>query len=83
MASTNNLEETLLLTAPEPVFPFIKTTPEIKYSVYTTIPLDHSQQQQLLADLHSDEQSLQSCHLALGQFQHNSLRDVYDHHIRT
>lgn len=81
MASTSDLEETLPLTAPEPAFPLIGPTREIKYSVYATTSLDHDQRQQLLADLHSDYQSIQSCRIAPGQFQHNSLREVYDYHI--
>lgn len=82
MISTKTPEETLPLVAPPPAITFIKPSQKTKYSVYTTTPLENSQRQQLLADLHSDEDSNQSCRLAPDEFQNNTLRDVYDYHIR-
>lgn len=82
MTSTKTLEETLPLVAPRPAITFVKPSLRTKYSVYTTTALENSQRQRLLADLHSDEDSNQSCRLAPDEFQNTLLRDVYNYHIR-
>lgn len=82
MPSTVELEETLPLMAPEPKAEFSRSGKDVKFTVYSTVPLDDSQRQQLLEDLHGYEETCEECQLSPGQFQHESLRDVYEYHIR-
>ncbi|RJE26853.1 hypothetical protein PHISCL_00765 [Aspergillus sclerotialis] len=82
MPSTIELEETLPLMAPGSKAQFSRLENDIKFTVYSTVPLDDSQRQQLLADLHDYKDTCEMCQLSLGQFQHELLRDVYEYHIR-
>lgn len=82
MPSTIELEETLPLVAPVSKAQFPRPKNDMKFTVYSTVPLDDGQRQQLLADLHDYEDTCEMCQLSPGQFQHKSLRDVYEYHIR-
>lgn len=55
MPSTIELEETLPLMAPVSKAQFSRLENDMKFTVYSTVPLDDSPRQQLLADLHDYE----------------------------
>jgi hypothetical protein len=82
MSSTTDSENALPLEAPTAEFPLTSPSQAVKYQVYSLADLSLEERQKLIERLHEDDAGPHNCRLSSGDRLAQSLREVYDYHIR-